>query len=746
MEYLGHYDAETGREQLLKEHLDHVASLAAQFAAAFDAEELGEIAGLYHDIGKYSARFQAYLRGERGSGGDHSTGGAQLLYQKRQPLICLAAWAIAGHHGGLPDFGGEFDGEGSATFCGRMKKKLPDFAAWQEDECGPIELRHMPSMLQSPDIYQLQFFTRMLFSCLVDADFLDTESFYQSCLPEAQQTAGEKSRHGFDALVTLKDRFDEEVRTRFFDESGKRYHEPINAHRREILRACLREGDEGIERLYRLTVPTGGGKTIASLGFSLHRAVRAGSDVRRIIYVIPYTSIIEQNARVFQDFLGEKNVVVHYANASYDDEREDGRRQRLATENWDAPLIVTTNVQFFSSLYASRTSQCRKLHNIAQSLIIFDEAQMIPLGFLKPCVTAIRTLVERYGCTAVLCTATQPALGPFFGNRENGMKELCPHIEAQFAFFSRVTFDVRPQRCTPEYLAQEITQKPQVLVVVNSKRMARHLYETMPEREGTFHLSTNLCAAHRTRVIDEIRTRLKNHQTCRVISTSLIEAGVDIDFPLVYRELTGLDSILQAAGRCNREGKRPREDSIVTVFRMEGSRMPFELDRRGKVADSIFDLYAARLSHPDAVNAYFRELYDLSGEKALDKKEILKLCNQSMPPLKTIDQKFQLIDDKSVPVFIPFDEEAKSLLEQLKERQGAGSRALLRRAGVYTVGVPSDFDGKRVTPFQRLFEAGAIVPLWENSTALYVLVDMSLYDETALGLNLDISDGQAIVF
>lgn len=743
MEYLGHYDVETGRKQPLKEHLDHVASLAAQFAASFDAEELGEIAGRYHDVGKYSARFQEYLRGVRSSGGDHSTGGAQLLYQKGQPLLCLAAWAIAGHHGGLPDFGGAFDGEGSATFCGRMRKPLPDFSAWQEDERASIVLSHVPACLKSSDIYQLQFFTRMLFSCLVDADFLDTEAFYQSCLPEVEQTAGTKSRHGFDTLEELKRRFDETVRTRFFDERGERYHESINVHRREILRACLSEGDEGTEHLYRLTVPTGGGKTIASLGFALHRAVRMDSEVQRIIYVIPYTSIIEQNARVFQDFLGEKNVVVHYANASYDDEREDGRRQRLATENWDAPIIVTTNVQFFSSLYASRTSQCRKLHNIAHSLIIFDEAQMIPLDFLKPCVTAIRTLVEHYGCTAVLCTATQPALGPFFSG---SMKELCPHVEEQFHFFSRVTFDVCPDRYAPEALSEEVAGKMQVLVVVNSKRMARQLYEAMPEQEGTFHLSTNLCPMHRTRVLHEIRARLKDKEPCRVISTSLIEAGVDLDFPLVYRELTGLDSILQAAGRCNREGKRPREDSIVTVFRLEGNKMPFELDRRGKVADSIFDRYAARLSHPDAVEAYFRELYDISGEMALDRKEILKLCRQKMPPLKDIDQKFQLIDDRSVPVFIPFDEEARDLLKPLKEYQGAGGRTLLRRAGVYTVGVQNVPHEGRTSPFQRLFDAGVVVPLWENSTALFVLVDMSWYDEDALGLKTDIPDGQAVVF
>lgn len=744
MEYLGHYDINTKNEQSLREHLENVARIAADFASVFGAENFGEVVGRYHDIGKYSSRFQAYLRGEKSSGGDHSTAGAQILYQSQTPMAVLAAWAIAGHHGGLPDFGGEFDGERSATFSGRMRKKLPDFAAWQREEEKPPKLDSTFSFLQPPfDIYRIQFFTRMLFSCLVDADFLDTEVFYQSCLPVPEQTRTDKVRHGFDTLERLKSRFDEAVKVRFFDERGGRYDEPINVHRRDILCACLREGDEGEGNLYRMTVPTGGGKTIASLGFALHRAVRSERDVQRIIYVIPYTSIIEQNARVFQDFLGEKNVVVHYANASYDDEKEEGRRQRLATENWDAPLIVTTNVQFFSSLYASRTSQCRKLHNIAHSLLIFDEAQMIPFNYLKPCVQAVRTLVDHYGCTAVLCTATQPALGPFFGE---AMRELCPHIEEQFSFFSRVVFDVRSNRCTLEDLAEEVAGKSQALVIVNSKRMARQLYEAMPEQEGTFHLSTNLCAAHRMRVIDEIRTRLRQGQICRVVSTSLIEAGVDLDFPLVYRELTGLDSILQAAGRCNREGKRSREESIVTVFRLEGSKMPTSLDQRGKVAESIFGQYAEQLSHPEAIEAYFRELYDISGEDAMDRKGILKLCQEKLPPMKKIDQEFQLIDDQAVQVFISFDEEADNLLKQLRERQGCGDRALLRRAGVYTVGVPNLFRKGRLSIFQRLWDTGAVVPLWENSTALYVLTDMSLYDKVALGLKLDDSDGQAVMY
>ena len=740
MGYLGHYDTKTKKAQGLKEHLEHVAGLAARFAAVFGAEELGALAGRYHDIGKYSAQFQAYLRGERSSGGDHSTGGAQVLFHRKSPLLRLAAWAIAGHHGGLPDFGVDFDDAGGATFCSRMRKELPDFSAWRAEEEAPVPPGAVPSFLQPPDIYRVQFFTRMLFSCLVDADFLDTEEFYQSCLPEAERTAGERLRHGFDSLAVLKQRFDAAVEARFFDERGERYGEPINAHRREILRACLQEGEAGEERLYRMTVPTGGGKTLASLGFALHRAARAGSGVRRIIYVIPYTSIIEQNARVFQEFLGARNVVVHYANAAYDDENEEGRRQRLAAENWDAPLIVTTNVQFFSSLYASRTSACRKLHNIAHSLIIFDEAQMIPLGFLKPCLEAVRTLLAQYGCTAVLCTATQPALRPFLGME---MKELCPRIEEQFAFFSRVTFDVRQERCAPDALAEEIACKPQALVVVNSKRMARQLYEAVPEREGVFHLSTNLCAAHRTRVLTEIRRRLRQGERCRVISTSLIEAGVDVDFPLVYRELAGLDSILQAAGRCNREGKRPRENSIVTVFRLEGSEMQQLPKRQGEVAESIFEQYAARLSYPEAVEAYFRELYDLSGEERLDKKKILKSCQKAM--LQKVDQDFQLIDDKSKQVFIPFDEEAKKILAQLRTEQGA-CRALLRRAGVYTVGVRSASQSGRTSPFQRLLDAGAVAPLWESSTALYVLIDLSLYDEAALGLQADVTTGQAVVF
>lgn len=735
MEYLGHYDAETKKKQRLKDHLEDVAGLSARFAKAFDAEKLGEIAGRYHDIGKYSDAFQAYLLGERNSGGDHSTAGAQILFQTRQPVLCLLAEAIAGHHGGMPDFGTTMDDAGGTSFLSRMRKDLPFSGNWRKEEPVPPSPECQLPLFKPPvDFYRIQFFTRMMFSCLVDADFLDTEAFYQSCLPEAKQTAGDRYRHGFDSLVLLKDNFDEMLKTQFFNINGERYHEIINVHRREILRECLREGDEGTERLYRMTVPTGGGKTIASLGFALHRAARAGSKIQRIIYVIPYTSIIEQNARVFQCFLGKKNVVVHYANAAYDDVNEDGRRQRLATENWDAPLIVTTNVQFFESLYANRTSKCRKLHNIANSLIIFDEAQMIPLAFLKPCVEAIRTLVEYYGCMVVLCTATQPALEPFLGG---AIKELCPAPEKQFAFFSRVTFAVRETRYSPQSLADEIGQKKEVLVVVNSKKSARELYEAMPDKEGVFHLSTNLCAVHRMKLLDEIRERLKKELTCRVISTSLIEAGVDLDFPTVYRELTGLDSILQAAGRCNREGKRAREESIVTIFRFENSRMPTTLQRQGMVAEKILANYAEKLSSPEAVEAYFKELYGVSGEKMLDQHEILELCRTKMLPMKEIAERFQLIDDESQAVFISYDEEAARILELLRTRPDGGGRELLRRAGAYTVNVRRD-------SFERMIAAGKIAPLWEDSLAMYVLVDETLYDKETLGLQQVIPDGQAV--
>ena len=373
--------------------------------------------------------------------------------------------------------------------------------------------------------------------------------------------------------------FDNYITKNFFNEDNARYNEPINRRRRKILQECISSGSNTTENLMSLTVPTGGGKTIASMAFALNNAIKNGR--QRIIYVIPYTSIIEQNAKVFAGIFGGENVVEHYSSAEYDDtDSEEGNIKRLATENWDAPIIVTTNVQFFESLFSNRTSKCRKLHNIANSVIIFDEMQIIPEGFLKPCLKSIEQLTKQYNCTAVICTATQPSLEKFFERQV--INEICSEVENNYDFFRRTTITVLERKLTKEEMSERLKNNSKVLCIVNKKKSANEIFEMLKDEENTFCLTTNLCSVHRSKILQQIKSCLEENKSCRVISTSLVEAGVDLDFPCVYREKAGLDNIIQSAGRCNREGKFSKEDSLTFVFTLSDEKIIFAQSLRVK--------------------------------------------------------------------------------------------------------------------------------------------------------------------
>lgn len=629
--YLAHR-SEDGRTQPLKEHLEGTATLCAAFANSFGAADQGKLIGLAHDLGKGSAAFQERLFG--GPKVDHATWGA-LACAKLDLL--WGAHCVAGHHGGLLDGGSWTDQAGDPTLMGRLKKgmdgKIPP--------CEPTETLHhvTPPAFWGSDGMTDAFFTRMMYSCLVDADYLDTEQFMQG---------GDLGRGLYDSLPTLLARLEAYVAPWWSPKT------PLNQWRCEILRACLDKGAEPKGR-YTLTVPTGGGKTVASLAFALRHAVHHGMD--RVIYVIPYTSIIEQNAAIFREILGADNVIEHHSSLVYDPESdlEQGRsRQALAAENWDAPVIVTTAVQFFESLYANRPSACRKLHNMANSVIIFDEAQMMPTAHLKPCVTAIAQLVAHYGTTAVLCTATQPALEDLF-LRYGGAtttQELCPDVKDQYRRFRRVSFSLQGKK-THDEVAAELAEKTQVLCIVNSRKAAQEIYENLPE-ENRYHLSTLMYPLHRRTVLEEIRQKLQQGQPCRVVSTSLIEAGVDIDFPAVYREMAGLDSILQAAGRCNREGKRRPQDSVVTIFQGEGAPPPLLKVNIGAAKEALSKEHdPGALS---AIEAYFSSYRSLSGE-ALDKAQVLDAFQHGIAgcgmPFRTVAERFHLIDSPTKTVYIP---------------------------------------------------------------------------------------------
>ena len=422
--------SEDGSEQSVEAHLEGTAALAAGFAAPFGAGAQGRFVGLAHDIGKYSDAFQRRLL-ENGKKVDHATAGAVECARLGAEW---AAFCVAGHHGGLPDGGSILDDAGCSTLIGRLKRGLSDYSAWP----GGLP-PSTPPALWGRDPLTDSFFVRMLYSCLVDGDYLDTEAFLRAAPPP---------RSGHDPLPVLLERLEGHISGWWPPKTD------LNRRRCQILRACLDGGDRP-RGLYTLTVPTGGGKTVASLAFALRHAIANGLD--RVIYIIPYTSIIEQNAAVFRDILGEGNVVEHHSGVNWDPEDETAPaqyRQTLAAENFDAPVVVTTAVQFFESLYASRPSQCRKLHNCSNSVLIFDEAQMLPLEHLRPCVAAIAQLVAHFRSTAVLCTATQPALEAQFRAFAPALpiQELCPGTSDLYEHFRRVTF-ARAGRLSREALS-----------------------------------------------------------------------------------------------------------------------------------------------------------------------------------------------------------------------------------------------------------------------------------------------------
>lgn len=713
MDYLAHI-AEDGRQQSVEAHLLGTAKLAKQFAESFGAGSDAELAGLLHDIGKCTAGFQARLHG--GARVDHSSAGAKAAFEKGN---LPAAFAIAGHHGGIPDGGNVRDGPEEPTLRGRVQRDSSfDVSILDRLALTP---RKPPAWL-GRDPLQNAFYTRMLYSCLVDADFQDTQNFMDG------RPAPRGAHASIQELLEL-------VRRRAAMYLAADARNSVSVQRNTVLRACMEHGSSWPQGLYTLTVPTGGGKTFSSLAFALEQATAQSMD--RVIYVIPYTSIIDQTASVFSELLGEENVLAHFFGAEYQTTEPEAMtqaqyRRLLASENWDAPVIVTTAVQFFESLYSNRSSRCRKLHNIANSVVIFDEAQTIPNDYLMPCLSAITQLAQFYHTTAVLCTATQPAFAPLLKGLAPAItiREICPHTEAMYAALRRTTL-VDLGCIEREDLCGRLRQHTQTLCVVNRRSTAQELYEALPQ-EGRYCLTTLLCAADRRAQIAEIRARLKCRLPCRVVSTSLIEAGVDVDFPAAYREDSGLDSLLQTAGRCNREGKQNADRSFVYRFCLNGQTPPAML------AKNVSALrYAARnyadISAPDAIHAYFTELFALKGGNALDKKEILAATERGVDgcllPFAQIAERFHLIETPARTVYLPVEEGAALCR---KMQAGEVSRTLLRRLGQYSVDCYEQ-------QFQALDNAGALELLPDGAA---ILRDLSKYNrKTGLALNIETGIG-----
>ena len=701
--------ADDGRIQTVKEHLEGTALRCGEFAEAFDSRNVGEVMGMLHDIGKYSKAFQKRIRGAA-IATDHSTAGA---FESKIPVMAMG---IMGHHSGLPDFGARTDSSNKATYQGRMQRarkgEIEDYSAWQSE----IRLGKFifPDLVDQKNDQVQGFYIRMLYSCLVDADFLDTEAFCRGKERILDYEKVEKLQETLDAYV----------------DAWRNPTSDINRIRTEILKQCILKGEQGSLGLYTLTVPTGGGKTISSLAFALHHAKK--NNLKRIIYVIPYTSIIEQTSDQFSQILGKRNVLEHHSGVTYD-ENETGREQlfmklRFATENWDVPIIVTTSVQFFESLYSNKSSKCRKNHNIAESVVIFDEAQMIPLSQLSPCVNAIVQLVKNYKVTAVLCTATQPALKDVVGRYiENPLiEEICPKELYESPIFKRVNYVNIGKKSRDEIIEQMLKNK-QVLCIVNNRKSAQIIYDLLENEEGSYHLTTLMYPEHRRRILKEIRERLKSGKVCRVVATSLIEAGVDVDFPCVLREIAGLDSILQAGGRCNREGKRPLESSIVYIFKSE-ARIPELIKTNIAVTEEILEKFSD-IQSEKAIEYYFKRLrFFLSEESgAQDKEGVMKMRPFDF---RKIAERFHMIDSNTFSIYIP-DGEGEELLKRF--HYGEQTKAIIREMGKYAVPV---YAGQ----LRNLEEAGCIRPLFEEKTDAYELLNSALYSQEK-GLIIEAQSG-----
>jgi len=698
----------------LEEHLRAVGDLASEFASTFGYADWGQLAGVWHDLGKYSPAFQSYIARGSGFGPEahieggkgrvnHSSAGALHAVEKLGGKGRLLAYLIAGHHAGLPDW------HSNEHALASLSQRLAEGQHLQaiSNVAVPTNILHpaiTPTTKPLGGEVGLALWLRMLFSCLVDGDFLDTEKFMDG--DKAQ------SRGTFSSIKELLGKFDEHM-ARLTAEAKPT---PVNCVRAEVLRQC-QERASGMPGIFSLTVPTGGGKTLSSLAFALNHAIHHSK--RRMIYVIPYTSIIEQTAGIFRGIFGE-NVVEHHSNLDPDKETA---KSRLATENWDASIIVTTNVQFFESLFAARTSSCRKLHNIVNSVVVLDEAQLLNPEFLQPIMDTMNLLTRHYGVTFVLSTATQPALNSREGfgwtfRGLDGVREIMTDPDTLYRDLTRVKvempLDFHARRGWEKIAADLITHES-VLAVVNTRRDCRELHRLMPE--GTIHLSAAMCGEHRSQVIAGIRERLDKKVPTRVVSTQLVEAGVDIDFPVVYRALSGLDSIAQAAGRCNREGEE--KCGKVVVFVPPKSSPPGTLRRAEQTTISLLSGSKSDPMARELFTRYFEHFYVKAD--SLDKYGINDLLTRDARTLKiqfrTAAEKFQLIDDIESQAILVWYGGSQSLIGKL--RKDGPERWLMRKLQRYSVNIP-----RRAV--DKLVETREVEEVWPGIFAQAV---STLYDD-----------------
>lgn len=689
-----------GQQHDLIDHLQRVANMAAEFGEKFGARDLAYWAGIWHDVGKIHPCFQSYLHecemnpDKRRQGPDHKLAGSLIAGQEKADIL---AFLIAGHHGGLPSR------TGLNNFLRHKTKKQPaeeavSLIAEHFEKVKPATPLKLPSRLSSE--LDVEFFIRMLFSALVDADFLDTERHFSREQAE--------SRGGMPNLSDLWQDFEKD-QVRFTKPATMR----VNVVRQEVYQACLQAADQS-QGIFRLTVPTGGGKTRSGMAFALKHALC--HDLDRVIVAIPHTSIIEQTADVYRQIF-RAGVLEHHSAVALQEDRSDPVSlsdvwSRLAAENWDAPIVVTTTVQLFESVFDRKTTACRKLHNLARSVLILDEVQTIPTHLLEPILDALNQLVAHYNVTVVLCTATQPALdnSPYLKGLEN-ISEIIPDPGRLFSALRRVSYECprAGEKWTWERVAQEMREAEQVLTVVNTKSDALVLLEALQD-EDALHLSTLLCGAHRRVVLGEVRDRLKDGRPCRLVSTQVVEAGVDLDFPCVFRAFGPLDRIVQAAGRCNREGQSA--SGRVVVFDPEGGKLPEGAYRTGTdICRNLLGRPDFDFSKPDLYRAFFQSLY-----QNVDPDEKKVQSSRKNFDYPAVAEKFRMIEDDSVPVVVPYrgqdgsDDTSDRMISSITNQTERLPRWLLQELQPYLVNVHS----RLIENYQREGLVRELKPgLWE---------------------------------
>lgn len=712
---------------LLIDHLRGTAQIAKSFAEKFDSGLFGELIGFAHDAGKGRSVWQEYLERQNydedstleGRHGKipHAIYGAKIVENEMEESARIMSYCIAGHHSGLPDWSSSDGGRSSLKLQLEKKLEVDEVRSYIRDGIKRAKPLKFPRSFSEG--LDLSLWTRMLYSCLVDADFLDTERYMD------QQRSSQ--RGGYPAMGELLCKYESYIKN-LRDQSKDT---EINKIRNLVQERCINKSGEK-QGIFSLTVPTGGGKTLSSLGFALSHAKAHGLD--RVIYVVPYTSIIEQNSDVFKRALGEENVVEHHSNILGD---EISLRSRLSSENWDSPIVVTTSVQFFESLFSSKPSRTRKLHNIAKSVVILDEAQLMPIEFLEPIIESIQLLAKHYGTSVVLSTATQPALGKrYIENKKfkgleniteimgNDLSDLDNSLKrVEYSFPSN--FETKKSW---EQLAEELQSFEQVLCILSDRKSCRELHKLMPE--GTYHLSGLMCGEHRSAKIKEIRGKLEKNEPVRVVSTQLIEAGVDIDFPVVYRSMAGLDSIAQAGGRCNREGKLEGLGKVV-VFNGPRKSPAGILRKAEQTARNVLSNSESDPMCKEGFERYFSELY--WNANSLDENRICSLLKPDREHLsmafRTASRKFHIIDDsQQKSIIVPYGGN-RELIEKLKSRDM--NRSILRKLQRFIVTV---WDRE----FQYLFNNGSISEVFEG---VYVLgSDVEYSEDTGLILEEGLYD------